>query len=229
MTRRIVGSSAGAQRVVAEQPRGVGVVGRHRRLAVEQPPASMMSSCSRSWPSRRRTRSRQLGGGLAGERQAEHPLGADEAVGHQPHDARRHRLALARPGAGDHRHRRERRLDDGGLVGRSAPGTPSRCASSCGPITCTWPPFSSARAAALHGAVAAVVVALGLEDRAGHALGDPVDEPARPLGVLVGGRRRLRLDAHPRGVRALADLDQLRSAGLDQARSANAPSITASW
>src|SRR4051794_26078363 len=72
-------------------------------------------------------------------------------------------------------------------------------------------------AAALDRAGAAVVVAVGLEDRAGHSAGDAVDELAGPLRVLVGGRRGLGLYAYPRREGGLADLDQLGAAGLDQA------------
>ena len=61
---------------------------------------------------------RQLTGGLAGEREPENLVAADDAVRHQPDDPRGHRLGLAAAGAGDHERGSQRRLDDRGLLVR---------------------------------------------------------------------------------------------------------------
>src|SRR5579864_8688877 len=73
------------------------------------------------------------------------------------------------------------------------------------------------RAARRHRAGAAAGVRPGPVDRARHALGDRVDERARPAGVLVVGQRVLPL--HPRlgGQAGLADLDELGAARLGDA------------
>src|SRR6202034_3038490 len=52
-----------------------------------------------------------------GEGEAEHALGPGQAVGHQPDQPGRHRLALPRPGAGDDGHWAQRGADHGGLLG----------------------------------------------------------------------------------------------------------------
>ena len=62
----------------------------------------------------------QLGGGLPGEGEAEHPFRPDHAVGDQPDQPGRHRLALARAGPGDHGQRLRRCGDDRGLLARWA-------------------------------------------------------------------------------------------------------------
>ena len=55
---------------------------------------------------------------LAGEGQAEDLVATDEPVGDEPDDPARHRLGLAAACAGDDERGRERRRDDGGLLGR---------------------------------------------------------------------------------------------------------------
>ena len=60
----------------------------------------------------------ELAGGLAGEGEAEHLLGADVTVRDEPHDPTGHGLGLAAACAGDHDRRRGRSLDHGRLLGR---------------------------------------------------------------------------------------------------------------
>jgi len=60
----------------------------------------------------------QFAGRLAGEGQAEHLVAAHDAVRHQPHHPGRHRLGLAAAGPRDDESRRQRRLDDRGLLVR---------------------------------------------------------------------------------------------------------------
>ena len=114
------------ERVVGDEPGGVGVVGGHHRLAVQVLPGGR-GPAARAPVTRRRVRRGQLGrpgrfrsadgearpsqagqpgadplpelgGGLAGEGEAEHPLRRDHAVGDQPDQPRCHGLALARAG-----------------------------------------------------------------------------------------------------------------------------------
>jgi len=61
---------------------------------------------------------RELAGRLAGEGQAEHAVALHQPVRDEVHDARRHRLRLARARTRDDEHRLERRLDDGHLLRR---------------------------------------------------------------------------------------------------------------
>ena len=119
-----------AQRVIGDEPGGVGMVGGHDRLAVQRllrgrgRAARAPVTRRRLWPGQlgRPGRFRpahgharppqagqpgpdplpQLGGGLAGEGEAEHPLRRDHAVGDQPDQPGGHGLALARARAGDH-------------------------------------------------------------------------------------------------------------------------------
>ena len=114
-----------AQRVLADQAPGVGVVGRDRRLAgqhrraprargvevVEQPgPGEAAQPGAHPDP--------ELLGGLAGERQPEDLLGQHLPRGDQPDHARGHRLGLARAGPGDDERRAGRRGDHRGLLVR---------------------------------------------------------------------------------------------------------------
>ena len=114
------------QRVLADQPAGVGVVGRDGRLAgrevraaqpgrvelVQQPGAGQPAQPG-AHPGA------ELLGGLAGERQAQHLLGQHLPGGDQPDHPGGHGLGLAGPGPGHHQRRPGRRGDHRGLlVGR---------------------------------------------------------------------------------------------------------------
>ena len=87
------------ERVVADQAARVGVVGADHRLA--RPRARLVvgrAPCEAGAAQRVEAQAdpfRELGRGLPGERQAKYPVGADHAVGDQPHEPRGHRLALA--------------------------------------------------------------------------------------------------------------------------------------
>ena len=112
-----------AQGVVADQPARVGVVGADHRVPAERVLGVRGALLIRAGPvcaGQLGIRAAQpfqsgahpvgeLGRGLPGEGQAEHPVRADHPVGDQPDQAGRHRLALARAGAGDDRQRAERR------------------------------------------------------------------------------------------------------------------------
>ena len=120
-----------SQRVLSDQPAGVGVVGQHGGLAGQHRRPTLPGGVE-SIQHRRTGEAAQPGpdalgellGRLAGERQAEHSVGGDVPVGDQPHHSGGHRLGLTRSGTGDH----ERRAlwvggDDGGLF-RGGPGDP---------------------------------------------------------------------------------------------------------
>ena len=161
--------------MVGDEPGRVGVVGGHDRLAVQRLPggagiarqgpiagASVVRGPAR--PGRLPRAHGQagppqacqpgpdplpeLGGGLAGEGEAEHPLRRDHAVGDQPDQPGRHGLALARARAGDHGQRLQRRGDHGRLLagrlgqaeqhrqlGGAVPGL-RRHGVTCSPDTC---------------------------------------------------------------------------------------------
>ena len=119
-----------AQCVVGDEPRGVGVVGRDGRLAVEH---AVGISRAQTWLAQtwlaqtwlaqtwlaqpRPTQAVQpgphplveFGGRLPGEGEAEHPFRPDHAVRNQPDQPGRHGFALARARARDHRQRLRRR------------------------------------------------------------------------------------------------------------------------
>ena len=133
---------ADAQRVLGDQPAGVGGVGEHGRLAGEQhgkvllvvgtlalddqPPLGQPATDPLA----------EFGRRLAGEGQPQHAVRSDEPVGDEPHDARRHRLGLARAGAGDDNSRRERRLDHRRLLGRRRGQAEQRRQLASAVITC---------------------------------------------------------------------------------------------
>ena len=122
-----------AQGVVADQPPCVGVIGANHRIPAERVSNLPVSGrpCARQPRARRpcATQSRplqacpaqpfqagahpvgELGRGLPGEGEPEHPVRADHSVSNQPDQASRHRLALARARARDNRQRAERRGD----------------------------------------------------------------------------------------------------------------------
>ena len=108
------------ERVIADQTAGVGVIGTDRRL-------ELGLGLSRRGPGEACPAQRvethpdplgELGRRLPRERQPEHPVRADQSVGDQPHQPRRHRLALARARPGDDRERPERRADHRRLLCR---------------------------------------------------------------------------------------------------------------
>ncbi len=110
-----------AQRVVGDQPAGVGVVGTDHRVAAERvlglgggPLQLRPAQPAHPGPDP----VGELGRGLPGEGEAENPVRADQAVGDQPDQAGRHRLALARAGSRDDRERPERRGDHRRLLRR---------------------------------------------------------------------------------------------------------------
>ena len=105
-----------AERVVADEAARVRVIGADHRLGlgvgldVGQPGAVQPVQTAADPVG-------QLGGGLPGEGQAEHPVRADHAVGDQPDQTRGHRLALARSRPGDDGLRPEPRPDHRRLLG----------------------------------------------------------------------------------------------------------------
>ena len=117
-----------AQGIVADQPARVGVIGADHRIPAERVLGVRGARLVRAGQlGVQGTRAAQplqagahpvgeLGRGLPGEGQAEHPVRADHPVGDQPDQAGRHRLALARAGAGDDRQRAERRGNHRGLL-----------------------------------------------------------------------------------------------------------------
>ncbi len=113
-----------AQGVVADQPARVGVVGPDRRIAVERVtgPGPARVDAFQFRPAQAFQPGAdpvgELGRGLPGEGESEHPVRADHSVGDQPDQPRRHRLALARAGPRDDRQRPQRRGDHRGLLRR---------------------------------------------------------------------------------------------------------------
>ena len=90
------------QGVLANQPTRIRVVGRHDGDAAQRLGTVLVQGLGRPDPGVGEAAQPpadplgQLGGGLAGEGEAEHLVGLDVAVGDQPDDARGHRLGLAR-------------------------------------------------------------------------------------------------------------------------------------
>ena len=113
-----------AQGVVADQPARVGVVGADHRIAVEgvTGPGPARFAAVQLRPAQAFQPGAdpvgELGRGLPGEGEPEHPVRADHPVGDQPDQPRRHRLALARARARDDRQRPQRRGDHRGLLRR---------------------------------------------------------------------------------------------------------------
>ncbi len=112
------------QRVLADQRRGVGVVGGHRRLAGAQRRGDLVGEerdgvVGVPQPAEHPADPfAQLGGRLAGERQPQHPVRLDQPVGDQPDHPQAHGLGLARAGSGDDHVRAQRRRDRRGLLRR---------------------------------------------------------------------------------------------------------------
>ncbi len=110
------------QRVIADQAARVGVIGADHRFAGPRARLVAFWVAGQSRPAQRVEPGAdpvgKLGRRLPGEGEAEHPLRADQAVGHQPDKPRGHRLALARAGAGHDGQRPERRTDGGRLLRR---------------------------------------------------------------------------------------------------------------
>ncbi len=120
VSSRAPGSTGQPQAVLGDQPAGVGVVGQHGRLArvdggeplaARVDPGEQPGAGEAAQPGAHPVG--ELAGGLAGERQAQHPVRRDQPVGHEPDHAGGHRLGLARPGTGD---------DQRGLGGRGDHG-----------------------------------------------------------------------------------------------------------
>ena len=124
-----------AQGVVADQPARVGVIGADHRIPAERvlgPGGALLIRARLVRAGKlgvQGTRAAQplqagphpvgeLGCGLPGEGQAEHPVRADHPVGDQPDHPGRHRLALARARARDDRQRAGRRGDHRRLLRR---------------------------------------------------------------------------------------------------------------
>ena len=103
-----------AQRVVADQADGVGVVGGDGGFAVEHLVGHRARAAQLVEPFA--DAFGEFGGGLAGEGEAEHVLGAHVPVGDQPHHPGGHGLALAGAGPGHHQPGTQRCGDDGGLL-----------------------------------------------------------------------------------------------------------------
>ena len=112
-----------AQGVVTDQAPGVGVIGADHRIAGERvlrvvgagrPGFGQACPAQPFQPGAHPVG--ELGGRLPGEGEPEYPVRAHHPVGHQPDQPGRHRLALARPRAGHHRERPERRRDHRGLL-----------------------------------------------------------------------------------------------------------------
>ncbi len=213
-----LGLVAQPQGMLADEPTGIRVVGRDGRSAPEHLGTGLTVVGGRlphpallEQPQPAADPLGQLGRGLAGEGQAEHLVGLDDAVGHQPHDASGHRLGLARTGAGHHQQRGQRRLDDldllvGGL--RLAQGTGDvlgRDHRAGRPSQDT--PLGLGRAGRLARAHRAPLADRRLEGRARHALARGRDEVGGPPGLVVLGQGRLGLQGR---------LDQGRLADLEK-------------
>ena len=103
--------------VVAKERSGVGVVGGDARPVVADALGRRAQRAAQ--PAQAQADPfREFAGRLAGEGEAEHLLGTDQPVRHEPDHARGHRLGLARPRPRHHEHGLQRRLDHRDLLGR---------------------------------------------------------------------------------------------------------------